>query len=184
MPPELKYVAVRKFDPVMGREWNEYIQWVDLSTLEEIISIDNILCPTVTGELTDEDWHHNVHEDYQCWMFRDLRYLLRRIGDADLKRTNVLALLENPSIRDVQSIVDPRFEFKGYDLMEWAGGVSVLVNCAWKEVRHELSSVGLIDNLDRAYALKKRWDGGEGDPSHTPCNVWAIWKVTPLPQSA
>jgi hypothetical protein len=37
-----------------------------------------MLCPTVIQDMTDEDWQHNVQEDFKITLFHDLHYLLDR----------------------------------------------------------------------------------------------------------
>ena len=81
------YTAVQRFDPACGERWHEFIEWSGLKQLREVVSLDLILCPTAFGELTDEDWRHNVQEDFKITLFHDLDHVLRRVaGGGPLQR--------------------------------------------------------------------------------------------------
>ena len=117
--------AVKRFDPACGDNWTKFIAWSGLTQLRELVSLDGILCPTVFQELTAEDWQHNVQEDYKINLFHDLDYVVRRVEGAG--QVNVLALVQNPTDDEVRSFSDPRFVFRGFDLVELDTGISALV---------------------------------------------------------
>src|SRR5439155_25036915 len=119
----------------------------------EVVSLDLIICPTVFGELTDEDWRHNVQEDFKTSLFPDLDHVLRRVAGDD--RVIVLALMQNPTDDEVRSFTDPRFAFRGFDLVELQTGISALVNCGGIDkafAGSDLSACGLV--TDPAQALQ------------------------------
>ncbi len=89
------YIAVEPFDPRDGEKWTNYISWSGLAQLVEVVSLDSSLCPCIIKELQEEDWKHNVHEDYVIDFFLDLDYLLHRV--ADLGPANILAGVRDPS---------------------------------------------------------------------------------------
>ena len=101
---EAIYLAVMRFDPSCGERWRSFIEWSGLTGLREVISLDGILCPDFVQELTDEDWQHNVHEDFKAFCFRDLDYLVAKVAGND--QVNILALMQEPTALDVASFVD------------------------------------------------------------------------------
>ncbi|MEK1923951.1 MAG: hypothetical protein AAAB11_00735, partial [Rhizobium giardinii] len=44
------YIAVEKFDPSKGLQWRDYIVWSGLTQLDEIVSLDGMLCPLILKE--------------------------------------------------------------------------------------------------------------------------------------
>jgi hypothetical protein len=53
---DVAYTAVEALDSSLGQYWIDFISWseMDLSHLKEVISIDQMLCPSVVGELMEE----------------------------------------------------------------------------------------------------------------------------------
>jgi hypothetical protein len=173
------YCAVARFDPSLGDHWDKYIAWSGLFHLREIVSLDSMLCSSVMDDLVPEDWDHNVQEDYKTHLFRNLDYLLTRIDRT--VPTNVLALIENPEEAEVRAFRDPRFRFRGYDLVELATGISALVNCGGFHrafQNSDLSDCGLL--LDRLTALEVqgRLSTEYPDEPHAECDLWAVWQMT------
>jgi hypothetical protein len=142
------FVAKRRFDAGAGERWARYVAWSGLTQLTELMSLDDILCPTVPETLIAADWEHNVHADYQTSYFRSLEYLRRRV--ASEAKLNILGALQNPSVGDVERVVLPGFEFLGFDLLDIHGDVSALTNCGgFTEVfaGRELSARGLLTSI-------------------------------------
>ena len=54
------YTARTRFGPFCGEPWTAYSSWAGLTDVNELISFDEILCPNLIENLTDEDWKHNV----------------------------------------------------------------------------------------------------------------------------
>jgi len=106
-----------------------------------VISLDRILCPSVFKDLTDEDWSHNVQEDFKLNFFYNLDYVLGKVAGQD--QVNVLALMHNPTVEEFRSFSDQRFSFRGFDLVELETGISALVNCG--EFPKAFSSSDLSD---------------------------------------
>ena len=171
------FVAKRRFAPSAGERWARYIAWSGLSQLRELVSLDEILCPTVPETLTSADWSYNVHADYQTFYFSSLQYLLARVtGEADL---NILAILQNPSFADLSGVL-PGFSFAGFDLLDICGDVSALTNCGgFPQVfsNTELSELGLLQDLERAYEVQRALRVVYPDEAHAQCHVWAIWRL-------
>ena len=143
-----------------------------------------MLCPTVPEALTAGDWEHNVHADYQTSYFRSLEYLRTRVaGETGL---NILAVVRNPSRGDVEAVKLPGFSFAGFDLLDVCGDVSALTNCGgFDEVfgKAELSDLGLLLDLDRAYEVQRALRTVYPHESHARCHVWGVWRLSP-PTSA
>jgi hypothetical protein len=57
------FVATEKFDK-FNAAWAGYIAWSGLEQLDEIISLDSSLCPTVLPDIKTEYWSHIVNEDF------------------------------------------------------------------------------------------------------------------------
>lgn len=172
------YTAVARFAPALSENWEDYIAWSGLTQLREVISRDNCLCPTLFTEFTAEDWEHNVQEDFKLDLFFDLDHVLKK-ADGD-ERVNVLALMENPTAEDVASFTDPRFAFRGYDLLDVHGDISALVNCGGFDKafsNDEISEHGLITDHRRAFDIQNALREHYPNEHHAVCNVWAIWQM-------
>jgi hypothetical protein len=178
MPPV--FVANRKFDADAGARWAGYLVWSGLHQLQELVSLDTVLCPTVPEQLEAEDWEHNVQADYQISYFRSLEYLRKRVaGEPGL---NILAVLQNPSPADLESVELPGFRFLGFDLLDVHGDISALSNCGGFEgvfAGSELSEHGLLPGLPRAYEVQHGLSTAYPDEPHARCDVWAIWRLEP-----
>ena len=171
------YSAVERFDPACGQRWQDFIKWSGLTHLREVVSLDTILCPTIFEELSDEDWQHNVHEDYKLHLFRDLEYVLDRV--AGNGRAAVLTLMRNPTYEELRSFSDDRFVFRGFDFMDLQGGNSALVNCggfpdAFSSA--ELSDCGLLSEHAKALQIQKTLRTEHPGEFDADCDVWAIWQ--------
>ncbi len=184
------YTAVERFGPACGERWASFIAWSGLTQLREVVSLDGLLCPTVFGELTDEDWGHNVQEDFKLTFFHDLDHVLGRVaGDGPV---NVLALMQNPTDEEVRSFADRRFAFRGFDLVELQTGISALVNCGGvhggrfdKAFSHtDLSDCGLLTELATALSAQRRLREEYPNEHHANCDVWAIWRMEVGPETS
>lgn len=172
------YVAKRRFDPSTGERWDGYVAWSGLTQLREIISLDEILCPTVPDRLIAADWDHNVQADYQTSYFRSLDYLQSRVsGETGL---NILAVLQNPSAHELGSTKLPGFAFAGFEVLDIHGDVSALTNCGGFDgvfQKSELSDLGLVRTLGRADEIQRRLRMTYPSESHAECHVWAVWRL-------
>ena len=178
------YTAVKRFDPACGERWHGFIEWSGLKQLREVVSLDLMLCPTVFGELTAEDWRHNVQEDFKITLFHDLDHVLRRVAGDD--RVSVLALMQNPTEDEVRSFTDARFAFRGFDLVELQTGISALLNCGGFDrafAPTELADCGLLADHARALGVQERLRAEYPDEPHADCDVCAIWQMQVPPAS-
>lgn len=172
------YTAVENFDPADSERWRSYVEWSGLAQLREIVSLDGMLCPCVFEEMTDEDWRHGVQEGFLTRLFYELDYLLERMGGD--RRANVLALMQNPTTAEFHSFADPRFEFRGFDLVELMTGISALVNCGGFDKAFaptDLSNCGLLTEHAKALEVRDRLRAEYPDEPHAHCDVWAIWQM-------
>jgi hypothetical protein len=178
----VSYTVVERFGPASGESWRAYIKWSGLAQLREVVSLDLILCPSLVGELTDEDWGHNVHEDFKTSLFHDLDYVLGKWAGEG--RADILALMQNPAPGDVESFTDPRFTFRGFDLVESGTGISALVNCGGFDRAFAptvLSACGLLVEHAKAASVQKLLRAEYPDEPHADCDLWAIWQMTVRP---
>jgi hypothetical protein len=172
------YTAAESFDPTWGDNWTTYFHGAGLPQLVEVITLDCSLCPSSIKDLTPEDWEHNIPVDFSPDLFHDLDYLLKRV--AGMEKTNILAVVRNPTEQCAGAFEDSRFAFKGYDLVEVEGGISALTNCGGFPLafrNEELSNCGLIATLARAREVQQALREHYPDEHHADCNIWALWKM-------
>jgi hypothetical protein len=107
------FVATGKFDKFTA-PWAGYIAWSGLEQLDEIISLDSSLCPTVLPDIKTEYWSHIVNEDFMLHFFIDLDYL--RSETASILRKNLLCVFRNPFTHPSTAQGPEGFEFTGMTL--------------------------------------------------------------------
>src|SRR3954452_4104585 len=172
------FIATKPFDPKCGEKWDDYIAWSRLTQLEELVSLDGMLCPTVLPEIKDEFWPHIVNENFMLDFFVDYDFLKEQV--AEIHKKNVLCVFRNPIERpNAPCFAD--FHFLGYDLVDQQCIASALTNCGgFPDVfdNSELSPVGLLTDLDRGGEVQRRLRSLYPDHPHADCNVWAIFRQT------
>ncbi|HEX5243406.1 MAG TPA: hypothetical protein VFW23_09125 [Tepidisphaeraceae bacterium] len=159
--------------------WRDYVNWAKIPNLAEVVSLDTVLCPTVLPELSDEDWRHNVHEDFRLNYFYDLHYLIGRTSE--IKRKNVLGLYRNPPRHIPEPPAPAAFDFIGYDLIEEATQISALTNCGGfpeSFSNDELSAQGLISQYSRAIEVQQSLRRLNPSEHHAHCELYAIWRLS------
>lgn len=175
---EIWYTCRTAFGPADGARWQDYVRWSGLDHLLEVLSLDTILCPNVIDPLTDEDWSHNVHQDFLIGFFRDFDYLQERTRILQ-GRKNLFAVCREPDQDAPPLLNDSHFMFLGYDLLdEWASN-SLLTNCGGFEnafANSELSNIGLLTDYAYARTVQTRLREFYSANAHTNCDVWAVWK--------
>jgi hypothetical protein len=173
----LVFVARRRFGPGAGDRWRQYLAWSGLGQLRELVSLDEILCPTMPAQLIPADWAHNVRQDYRIFQFRSLEYLRSRVsGESDL---NLLALLREPSPGELAGPLPSGFGFAGFDVVDVHGDVSALTNCGGFPrvfAGAELNQLGLVQSLERACEIRDGLRAAYPREPHAACHVWAIWR--------
>src|SRR5262249_8959065 len=172
------FIATECFTAQGGEAWEKYIAWSGLRHLDEVVSLDPMLCPTLLPEIKAEYWPYIVNEDFMLTFFVDLEFLRKQL--ADIRERNLLCVYRNP----------PRpappykgFEFLGYDLVDVQGSASALTNCGgFPDVfaNSELSSKGLLTSHDRAFQVQADLRAKHPEEHHADCHVWAISRVVAL----
>jgi hypothetical protein len=171
------FTAVRCFDPSSGDAWTKFVGWSGLTHLREVVSLDIMLCPNFFADLTDEDWSHNIQRDYKSDQFHDAEHVRRRVGT---ERAHILALLDEPTAEEMTSVDDPRFVFRGFDLLEDFSGISALLNCGGFDrafLGRNLSDCGLLVEYGEARRVQERLRVEYPDEPHADCRLWAIWQM-------
>jgi len=169
------FIATEPFSPGDGAKWSKYISWSGLGHLDEVVSLDPMLCPTVLPTINDEYWPHIVNEAFMLNFFVDLDFLLAQVSG--VKTLNLLCVYRNP----LTDIPPPggkvRFEFLGYDLVDVEGSASALTNCGGFPgafENSELSSKGLLTSHTRALEVQANLRSMYPEEHHADCHVWAI----------
>jgi len=172
------FIATEKFGKNFGdlKAWVNYIKFSGLKHLDEVISLDQSLCPTVLPKIKPEYWPHIVNQDFMVSYFTDYEFLKKEA--ASIKEKNVLCVYKNP---DTQPEPPPvgRFEFIGYDLVELETGISALLNCkGFPESfsNDELSSKGLLTTHVRAVEVQRTLRDKNPSEAHADCDLWAIFR--------
>ena len=175
------FIATEPFPSGDKQAWEKYIAWSGLGHLDEVVSLDPMLCPTVLPRVKDEYWPYIVNEDFMLNLFVDLEFLLKQI--AGIPERNLLCVYRNPKSPPPPYKGSVKFELLGYDLVDVEGGTSALTNCGgFPDVfaNNELSSKGLLTSLDRALRVQAELRTKHPEEHHAECHVWAISKAVAL----
>jgi len=169
------FIATEKFDQ-SSSDWGKYVAWSGLEQLDEVVSLDSSLCPTVLPDIKTDYWDHIVNEDFMIHFFIDLEYLRGEVANMRVK--NLLCVFRNPPTHPCSQIPGG-FEFIGYDLLDKDASTSAVTNCGgFPEVfsNSELSEKGLFRTHERGrevqHALRKQYPAEH----HADCDLWAIFR--------
>ena len=175
------YIATETFTPSQREAWTNYIAWSGLSHLDEVVTLDSMLCRSLLPEIKDDYWPHIVNEDFMLDFFVDLEFLLAQISQIPhVTERNLLCVYRNPPTEPAAPRVHLNFEFLGYDLVDVMGGASALTNCGgFPDVfdNGELSSKGLLTSHARAFEVQSTLRAKYPDEHHANCHVWAIFRA-------
>lgn len=169
------FIATEKFDK-SAAGWSKYVAWSKLEQLDEVVSVDPMLCPTVLPELKSDYWSRIVNEDFMLDFFIDADYL--RDAVKNIERKNFLCVFRNPTVHPI-SEAPKEFEFVGYDLADIEGSTSALTNCGgFPEIfsNSELSEKGLIRSFERAKHVQQELRQRYPEEPHANCHLWAIFR--------
>jgi hypothetical protein len=175
------FIATERFTPSSGEVWEKYVSWSGLRQLEEVVSLDPMLCPTLLPEVKDSYWPHIVNEDFMLNFFVDLEFLLDQVSE--VREKNVLCVYRNPANPPTPCMGKIRFEFLGYDLVDIHGSASALSNCGgFPDVfaNYELSGKGLLTSHSRALQVQAELRAKHPKEHHADCHVWAISRAVAL----
>jgi len=171
------FIATEPFTHNDGEVWQKYVEGSGLTQLQEVVSLDGLLCPTLLPDIKDEYWPHIVNEDFMLHFFVDFDYLIKQV--AELEPKNVLCVFRNPACKpQPPSMAD--FHFLGYDLVDLECSISALTNCGgFPDVfaNSELSRFGLLQHFDRALEVQQALRSKHPAEHHANCNVWAIFRL-------
>jgi hypothetical protein len=169
------FIATERFDQ-SNAGWGKYIAWSKLEQLDEVVSLDGSLCPTVLPDIKTEYWDHIVNEDFMLHFFTDLDYLSKET--AAIHRKNLLSVVRNPPSHP-SSQIPKGFEFVGYDLVDKDSSVSALTNCGGfpKAFSNgELSEKGLFRTHLRCREVQEALRREYPREHHADCHLWAIFR--------
>lgn len=176
------YTARARFDKNSDAgtlTWDDYIEWSKLKHLTELVSMDIRLNePLVEPDRTQEaDWKEIVTAGvYETGFYRTMDYVLKKIKPAP--RFNLLALVFQPRT-DCSLVQLDDFDFLGYDLLDRYYDTSALSNCGGFDetfLPADLNNVGLIDDYDKAYSIRRNLLKNNPMEEHADTNVIAIWR--------
>lgn len=170
------FIATEKFDK-SDVGWEKYVAWSKLDQLDEVVSLDGILCPTVLPKIKPEYWSRIVNEDFMLNFFKDLDYLRGEI--AEIPRTNLLCVFRNPSAHPTSEVPND-FAFVGYDLVDVESQISALTNCGgFVDVfsNNELSEKGLLRSFERSREVQADLRRQYPHEPHANCHLWSIFRA-------
>ena len=174
------YIATESFSPQDGEKWKGYVAWSGLVHLDEVVSLDQMLCPTLLPEIKGDFWPHIVNQDFLLNYFVDLEFLLGQV--ANISKKNILCVVREPSAETAESF-DTRFQLVGFDLLETDTATSALVNCGGfpRAFRNdELNSKGLLSSLSRAREVQTSLRAEYPEEHHAQCEVWQVSRAVAL----
>jgi hypothetical protein len=169
------YIATEPFTSSAGESWEKYVAWSGLTQLDEVVSLDPMLCPTVLPEIRNEYWRHIVNEDFMLTFFTDLEFLLGQVSG--VAERNLLCVYRNPPASPPPCTGPVTFEFLGYDLVDVQASASALTNCGgFPDIfaNAELSSKGLLTSYARAVEVQLALRARYPEEPHADCHVWAV----------
>jgi hypothetical protein len=171
------YIATKTFTP-RHEGWTKYIAWSGLTQLDEVVSLDPMLCPSLLSDIKTEYWPHIVNEDFMLNFFVDLEFLLVQLPE--VAERNLLCVFRNPLNQPTVAADSLKFEILGYDLVDVQASASALTNCGgFPEVfeNSELSSKGLLPSWRRALEVQSELPRRYPKEPHADCHVWAILRA-------
>ena len=172
------YIATETFTS-RHEGWTNYVAWSGLTQLDEVVSLDPILCPSILRDIKPEYWPHIVNEDFMLHFFLDLEFLLGQLSI--VAERNLLCVFRNPLDQPPPLPASSlNFEILGYDLVDVQASASALTNCGgFPEVfeNSELSSKGLLTSHSRALEIQSELRRKFPEERHADCHVWAILRA-------
>jgi hypothetical protein len=175
------FIATETFTSHDTESWKKYVEWSGLAHLDEVVSLDPMLCPPVLPTIKKEYWPHIVTEDFLLTFFVDLAFLIKQI--VDIPERNLLCVYRNPASEPPPYSGLAEFEFLGYDLVDVEGSASALTNCGgFPDVfaNDELSPKGLLRSYARAIEVQSELRRKHPEEHHADCHVWAIARAVAL----
>lgn len=168
------FTARQRFTPDSRDDWIGYLEWIGFPTVQEVVTLDHLLCPDLIDELQAADWDHNVHEDYRTMLFKDSDYLRQRCHWRP-GHDQLIAMIESP---ETEELPPPGFTQCGFDIVDAYNDISVLTNCGPfpKIIDSELvNSLGLLPTLSVALSVAEELRNEFSADSH--CCDCAVWQI-------
>jgi len=175
------FTARMRFSPTCGRRWRKWYRWARIPQLKEVVTLDTMLCPSPFIDLLDEDWNHNIHQDLRVSYFTNPEYVIGRVAH-ELNSFNVLAVVFEPCSDPSSVVVDDRFVFCGYDLLDPEGDISAVTNCGGFDdalTTSDISSVGLLPDYAFAREVQQRLVSHYPEAFACECRMCAVWRYQP-----
>lgn len=175
------FIATERFTRNGKEAWEKYVAWSGLTNLDEVVSLDPMLCPTVLPDIKDEYWPYIVNEDFMLNFFVDLEFLLKQVSG--IHERNLLCVYRNPDGPPPPYKGSLDFELLGYDLVDVQGSASALTNCGgFPNVfeNNELSPQGLLTSHPRALQVQAELRTKHPKEHHANCHIWAISRALAL----
>jgi hypothetical protein len=169
------FTARRRFDSV-SEGWEKYLEFSKIPQLIEVVGLDCTLCPQVLEEFDEEDLEF-LSEHYEYGTFSDLDHLLARLDRTE--KCNVLAVIRDP-IEHLDRLMEPGFNFAGYELLEEQTSISALTNCGGFPKafsNDELNEVGLVANFARAREVQRALAKNYPNEPHAQTTLYALWRL-------
>jgi hypothetical protein len=170
------FIATEPFTPKDGAKWEKYIASSGLSQLDEVVSLDGMLCPALLREINDDYWPHIVNENFMLNFFVNFDFLKQQV--AGIEKKNILCVFRDPAVQPQAPFA--RFEFLGYDLVDRECSVSALTNCGgFPDVfaNSELPHTGLLSDFHRAIEVQQLLRARHPEERHANCYRWAIFRL-------
>jgi len=170
------YIATERFDAASDG-WVAYCEWAEIPNLEELVSLDGMLCPPVFQFGTPEDWENSIQVGR--WIeYGDLEPLLERAKG--IARRNILAVYRNEERMVGMVPTQKPFEFIGFDLLDDETRISALVNCGGfpeSFANAELNRFGLLGSYSRAVEVRVNLSKNNPLEAHAQCQLYEVWRM-------
>lgn len=177
---ECMYAITETFGP-NAPNWQEYKTWIQLNQLEEVISLDPMLCPSLIPDNSEdpEFWDSVFIDDQLMTDFhKNLEYAIGHIRSEFNGLCNVICTLQNPIAACPQKL-DNGFIFVGYDLLDRDYGASALSNCGgFYDVYSplDINEYGLFSDFDLATSVQMKLRAAYPEEHHADCHLWALYR--------
>ena len=169
------FTTLFRFDRVKEEQWASYIEFSKLKQLDEVLSLDCVLCPTVIKEYEPDDWTRLAMDGALFGCFADEAWARRRAPPADATQ---LVCIEREPAAVFESL--GAFVFEGLDLIEGATRISALTNCGGFPLAfepEELNSLGLLTTLQRAKEVQAKLLEKYPSEEHADTIIYAIYRI-------
>lgn len=172
------YTARGVFNITCGAQaWENYIQWIQLPQLVEVVSLDGGL----NEDIISEKSHYVpdsavIDNDFITGLYTSLKFVSDEMKD--FGKYNLLAVIKNPTV-ECNTVNLNDFDFVGYDLLDQDYGNSALTNCGGFYETYspaDINQFGLMDDFEKAIHTKELLITNNPVEHHADTNLFAIWR--------